>query len=133
MIDLSDFNEVSAYSRENANLTYLYVGPKTAMYLKLGTRIAAEIKQYFGTTCRLLVQPITGEIAICRGDAKRISDYGGGHGNGKGSTVIACGTERAGFFENHGPFRKLYFDVRWENDERGNKFVYCEPNGRRER
>ena len=132
MIDLSEFSTVAS-GRGNGDLThktYLYYHPSssgkpgTSMYLKLGRKASSEVLSYFGPKCRVLVQPITGEIAVCRGDDKRFVAQ-----NDKSTVSISCGLAREDFFRHHGEFKRMFFDVRWENDERGNKFLYCEPNG----
>lgn len=128
MIDLSEFTPTdNSRSRcsEYKQQTYLIV-TDTKMRLKLGRKVGEEAVRYFGTKCRVLVQPITGEIAICRGDAKRISSV-------STSYCISLSSEQEAFVKNHGEFRRMFFDVRWENDERGNKFLYLEPNGLMER
>lgn len=139
MIDLSEFTTATGRGRrrnEYAQRTYLVTGPKAArssklqMRLKLGQRVGEEVVRYFGQTCRVLVQPITGEIAICRGDSRRLTRSGGENG---GCYCISLSSAHESFTENHGAFRRMFFDTRWENDERGNKFLYLEPNGQMER
>lgn len=127
MIDLSEFTILGSNNREDENKTYVYASESDkTMYLRLGKKISEEAIKYFGNTCRVLVQPITGEVALCRGDSRRISKQGGDGPR----YIIHLGAVRDEFIRHHGDFVKLYCDVRWENDEHGNKFVYCEPNGR---
>lgn len=126
MIDLSEFTPAdNSRFNEYKQQTYLIV-TGNQMRLKLGHKVGEEVTRYLGQKCRVLVQPITGEIAICRGDAKRVSQV-------NGSYYVSLSAEKEPFIKNHGEFRRMFFDVRWENDERGNKFLYLEPNGRMER
>lgn len=138
MIDLSEFLLPSGRSNGNSELrnkTFLSItnggNGNRQMCLKLGAKVSDEVVRYFGNTCRILVQPITGEIAVCRGNDRRLQRAS--HENPDTCRKVSLGSEIAAFEKHHGKFRRMFFDARWENDERGNKFLYLEPNGNMER
>lgn len=115
--------------------TYLIFMPKTesspeTMRIHLGGRVTEELTKFMGNTCNVLVQPVTGEIAVMRGNNRRICQNVATRTR---SAYIALGSARSEFFENHGRFTRMFFTPRWEEDEQGHKFLYLEPNGKFER